>query len=261
MKSYFLPIVMASLLLAGCSAAYKTGQTPDDVYYSTNQNGVSSETETARETPRRTQQITNDGGYQSYFQDEDDAYLRMKVRNGGRWSSIDDLDYWYGYNGGCQCNSSWGFYNNFNSFNRPFGFNTFAYTNYYNPWSVNNWYNPGYYYPVIIVNKRPVYTNSSRPGLTGYSNRTFDRGLGNTRNSRNTQSYSNSQFRTIFSGSNKNSNNSNSSSSYERPTRTFTPSSNSNSNSSSGSSNSGSSRTSSGSSSSSSSGRGGRGGN
>jgi hypothetical protein len=257
MKKYFLPIVMASLLLAGCSAAYKTGQTPDDVYYSTGRNVVTSET--AKETPRTNPQPTSDGAYKSYFQDEDDAYLRMKVRNGGKWSSIDDLDYWYGYNGGCQCNNSWGTYNTFNSFNRPFGFNTFAYTNYYNPWSVNNWFNSGYYYPVIIVNKRPVYTNSSRPGLTGYTNKTYDRGLGNSRNSRNTRSYSNSQFRTIFSGNSKSSN-SNSSESYDRPTRTFTPSSNSNS--SSGSS-SGSSRSSSGSSSSSSSssGRGGRGGN
>ncbi len=250
MKTNFLPIVMASLLLAGCSAAYKTGQTPDDVYYSSGKAVVAAEI-TGDKRP-----VGNDQ-YRSYFQDDDDAYLRMKVRNGGKWNSIDDQDYWYGYNGGCQCNSSWGYYNNFNSFSRPFGFNTFAYSSFYNPWSMNNWYNPGYYYPVIIVNKRPIYTNSSRPGLTGYSNRNYDRGLGNTRNSRNTQYSSGNQFRTIFSGSNNNSSNSNSGN-YDRPTRTFTPSSNSNSNSSSGSSNSGSSRSSSGGSSS--SGRGGRGG-
>ena len=251
MKTNFLPIVMASLLLAGCSAAYKTGQTPDDVYYS------SSPAVVAAELEKDTRPTGNDS-YQSYFQDQDDDYLRMKVRNGGKWNSIDDQDYWYGYNGGCQCNSSWGFYNSFSSFYRPYGFNTFAYTSYYNPWSMNNWYNPGYYYPVIIVNKRPIYTNSSRPGLTGYSNRTYDRGLGNTRTNKNLQYSSGNQFRNIFSGSNNSNNNrsSNSSESYNKPTRTFTPSTNSNS--SSGGSSSGSSRSSSGGSSS--SGRGGRGG-
>ena len=245
MNKYFLPIVTASLLLAGCSAAYKTGQTPDDVYYSSGPRVVQDEIAT---TDNR--KIDN-GSYQSYWQN-DDAYLRMKVHNGGKWNSIDDQDYWYGYNGGCQCNSSWGYYNSFNSFNRPWGFNTFAYNSYYNPWSSNYWYNPGYYYPVVIVNKYPVYTNKSRPGLTGYSNNYYERGGGNTRN--NTQRSVGNTFRTIFSGSGNSSNVNNS---YDRPTRTFSPSSSSSSSSSPGSS-SGSSRTSSGSSSS--GGRGGRGG-
>src|SRR5215211_1545328 len=101
MKKNFLPIIIASLLMAGCSAAYKTGQTPDDVYYSSGKTVVASEE--VRQDSRR----PDDGAYQSYFQDEDDAYLRMKVRNGGKWNSLDDQDYWYGYNGGCQCNSNW----------------------------------------------------------------------------------------------------------------------------------------------------------
>lgn len=261
MKNSFVPVIVASLLLAGCSAAYKTGQTPDDVYYSSGP----AVTETARNTPQSSKQDNSYQSYwnkgiqnetpQSYASNEDDAYLRMKVRSGGRWNSLDDMDYWYGYNGGCNCNSSWGIFNTFNSFNRPWGFNSYAYTSLYNPWSSHNWYNTGYYYPVVIVNKRPVYTNSSRPGLTGYSNNAYDRGLGNGR--RNAQPLVSSPFRTIFSGSNnRNNNNGNSSNTnYDRPTRTFTPSTNTNS--SSGGS-SGSSRTSSGSSSS--SGRGGRGG-
>lgn len=259
MKKSFVPVIVASLLLAGCSAAYKTGQTPDDVYYSSGP----AITETAGNSPQSSKQDNSYKSYwnkdiqsatpQSYAANEDDAYLRMKVRNGGRWNSLDDMDYWYGYNGGCNCNSSWGIFNTFNSFNRPWGFNTYAYTSLYNPWSINNWYNTGYYYPVVIVNKRPVYTNSARPGLTGYSNSAYDRGLGSGR--RNVQPLGGSPFRTIFSGTNnRNTNAGSSNNSYDRPTRTFTPSTNTNS--SSGSS-SGSSRSSSGSSS---SGRGGRGG-
>ncbi|RYZ23968.1 MAG: hypothetical protein EOO10_20725, partial [Chitinophagaceae bacterium] len=33
MKLY-LPLIASALVLASCSTAYKTGQTPDDVYYS-----------------------------------------------------------------------------------------------------------------------------------------------------------------------------------------------------------------------------------
>ncbi len=248
MKKSFLPIITVSLLLAGCSAAYKTAQTPDDVYFSSN---PAAKAYVAKDTRAGT---VDDGSYQSYF-DNDDAYLRMKVRNGGKWNSIDDQDYWYGYSGGCQCNSNWGYYNNFSAFSRPWGYNMYAYSgynpyNYYNPWGLNNWYSSGYYSPVIVVgNKYPVYSNSSRPRLSGYSNNAYDRSS-NMRRAGTTQQTR--QYQSIFgSGNNRSSN-----STYETPTRTFNNSGTSNS--SSGSSSSGSSRSSSGSSSG--SGRGGRGG-
>jgi hypothetical protein len=249
MKKSFLPIISVSLLLAGCSAAYKTGQTPDDVYFSSNPAA-----EVARDVRTANSRTVDDGSYQSYF-DNDDAYLRMKVRNGGKWNSIDDQDYWYGYNGVCQCNSNWGYYNSFSAFSQPWGYNMYAYSgynpyNYYNPWGLNNWYGSGYYSPVIIVgNKYPVYSNSSRPRLAGYGNNVYDRNS-NMRRAGTTQQTR--QYQSIFNGNN---NNRSSNSTYEAPTRTFNNSGSSNS--SSGSS-SGSSRSSSGSSSG--SGRGGRGG-
>jgi uncharacterized membrane protein YgcG len=252
MKKYFLPIMTASLLLGGCSAAYKTGQTPDDVYYSSN---PVVEAEIARDQRAANSGATDEASYKSYW-DNDDAYLRMKVRNGGKWSSIDDQDYWYGYNGGCQCNSNWGYYNSFNSFSSPLGYNMYAYGSYspwntYNPWGLNNWYSSGYYSPVIIVgNKYPVYSNSSRPRLTGYGNNVYDRGNSTHRSS----TQQTRQYQSIFGSGNSRSSNS---SSYDTPNRTFNNSGSGNSSSGSGSSG-GSSRSSSGSSSG--SGRGGRGG-
>ena len=252
MKNYILPIFTVGLLLSGCSAAYKTGQTPDDVYYSKPK-------QSAEIVQQQQSKPTEE--YQSYFAGEDDEYLRMKVRNGGKWNSIDDYDYWYGYNS----------YNPYMnpylsgitfSYNNYWGMNSYNYGTggYYSPFISSIWYTPSYYhryysyYPVVI-NKRPTYSSQGfRPSLNGYNNPNFDRG-----NSR--YSPAKPTYRNIFSNGNNNGN-----SGYDRPARTYNSESSSpsrsyspsSSGSSSGSSNSGSRSSSGGSSSS--GGRGGRGG-
>jgi hypothetical protein len=263
MKNTILPIAIAGLLLAGCSSAYKTGQTPDDVYYSSNPAVVAAE---IQEKP------TARNDYESYWANPDDDYLRMKVQKGGRWNNIDDIDYWYGYNGGCQCNSNWSLYNGYNNMMyNPWGLNSLGYSYGYNPWAWNNMYYNGYYgglfgsfygtgyYPVIITSKYPTaYSNPSRPSLRGYGNTQYgNSGSGNRRMS--TSSAPGSGYRSIFGGSNSGNS---SSGSYDRPARTFEPSSSGSSSGSSRSSGGGSSSggSSSGGSSSSGSSRGGRGG-
>ena len=258
MKKYILPIVSVGLLLTGCSAAYKTGQTPDDVYYSQPKH---SEAVVQQESEPGTE-------YQSYFKNEDDAYLRMKVQNGGKWNTIDDFDYWYGYNSynpymspytsgyGMGYNSYWGMNNltfsigSYNPWINSYYYSPYSYN--YSPYNPYKFYSP--YYPVVI-NKRPAYySNGYRPSLNGYSNPNFDRG-GN----RVYRSSNQSTFRNIFSSGGNNSKSN--SGSYDRPSRTFN---NSSSGSYSPSSSGGGSRSggsSSGSSSSSGGGRGGRGGN
>lgn len=284
MKKLIPPTLFAALLLAGCSSAYRTGQTPDDVYYSSSPAvpAVRAEATTASEN-----YAAGDEEYASYWGNSDDNYLRKKVQNGGKWNTIDDYDYWngYSYNNGLTFNpymynynysafntySPWGF----NNFNNHWGFNRWG----YNPmaaWGMNSfygngfgygygmggfnnyWNNPGYY-PVVVV-KNPVYNNQGRPSLSGYRNNNYDRGYGNKRPAAQQPSQQNGLFRSVFGNNNGNSSSNSSNSSYERPARTFntTPSSSSSSPASSGSSNSGSSRSSG--SGSSSSGRGGRGG-
>ncbi|HEX2534500.1 MAG TPA: hypothetical protein VHK69_12230, partial [Chitinophagaceae bacterium] len=87
MKS-FLPLLSLAFL-ASCTSAYKTGQTPDDVYYSpTRPQDAYVHTETRQD--RQERKYESDRRDDRY--DEDyyyDRYLRMKIRNRSRWSTID----------------------------------------------------------------------------------------------------------------------------------------------------------------------------
>lgn len=274
MKSVLLPAVGALILLSGCSSAFKTAQTPDDVYYSY---GVQPQRNIERE-------VADDNDvYRSYWESTDDQYLRMKVRDRDRWGTIDDVDYWYGYNNpNTMWNPSWNV--GFNFWNKPWAFNNpWAFNSWNNPWAfnnhwgwnswANNWNNPWCWNrPVGIIIKNPTGSVANvRPGMNraGYGNSLFDRGTINTGTGKPGQytypaGYGNSGlFRSIFgSGGSGSSGTNNSSGGYSRPARFF-DGGGSNSGSSSGGSSSGSSRSSGSSSGGSSSGgsRGGRGGN
>lgn len=95
MNLKFLLIPFAAASLASCSTAYKSGQTPDDVYYSPARQEV---------TTHRVEQ-NNDDDY--YSTDYEDRNIRMAVRD-YRWRSLDDMydcnyaynPYYYGYNYG-----------------------------------------------------------------------------------------------------------------------------------------------------------------
>ena len=252
--------LLAVVLLSSCTA-YKSGQTPDDVYYSPGR--VVAQDEVRNQEKEE---------YRNYFETPDDNYIRQKVRNRDRWSNIDDIDYWYSYNNGCGCNyNSYGYnswnnygYNSWNSWN---SWNS-GWSYYNNPWRwnyYNSWNNPygGWYQPVYAVTKYPTRNEGPRRNLGGYGNNNYNNN--NYYGGRPTSTRSGSSgtlFKSVFS----NSNNGGSSSTYDRPARTFEPSSSSSNSSSSGSSrtsgssSSGSSSSGSSSSGSSSSGRGGRGG-
>ena len=124
MKSSLLLLVFTVLILASCSTAYRSGQTPDDVYFSP-----------ARERDayaKVEQQQDNESRYRNYDDEyiaSEDRYLRMRVRNRTRWSAFDDYDYnSYSYN-----------YNNWNMHN-PY---SYSYNNYFKSyWAWNSWYNP-----------------------------------------------------------------------------------------------------------------------
>jgi hypothetical protein len=251
MKNSLFVLTVGTLLVTGCSAAFKTAETPDDVYYSYGPKAIPVQEE-----------IQENDAYTSYWENADDSYLRMKVQNRDKWASLDDVNYW---------NS-----NPTNMWNA--GINSFAYNSWYNPFAptsyYNNWNNPYCWNrPVVFVNKFPAGTAAvtPRPGYNkaGFGNSLFDRSNNMStifsKTGQTQSGYGSRQlFRTIFGTSSSEANgNSNSNSAWARPSRLFESSGSSNSSSSGGSSrSSGSSSSSSGSSSSGGGGsRGGRGGN
>lgn len=245
MKS-FLPLLSLSLLFTSCTTAYKSGHTPDDVYFSPERpqaEYVRAEKRDDRQYREEERTYNNERLRNDYYS-YDDSYLRMKVRNRQRWNYLDNE--YYSYNP-----YSYRYNNSYYSYNSPWS--NYSYWNHY--------YNP-YAPQIIVVNpKSPAYnrprtTNlrvfndpqpaNNNPKVTGINN-------GNNTNSRSNSAGSTNRsprrdfgndLRNIFGteGSStttypSSSNNSSSNNSSSR-TSTSTPSSSS---SSSGSSSSGSS--------------------
>jgi len=241
-------IILVGLALAAfssCSTAYKTGQTPDDVYYSPARETeayVKVENNDQRSYRQEDQYRTPNNYRNDDYMNSDDRWLRMRVRNRYRWSAFDDYEWndWR-YN-------SWS-YNSYNSYT-PFN----NYWNNYYSW--NSYYNP-YSTRVILLNPKtnPVVYNRVRNfNLNSYSNNAYsntnssasrekimNRGTANPGYNNKNSTLGNS-VRRVFSNSNNNGNRDTyvSPSSSDRPTRVYQPSSSS-SNSSSGSRSSGSS--------------------
>ena len=224
MKSKILLLALIVAVLSSCTTAYKTGQTPDDVYYSPTR-PQDEYVRTQKEDDR--QYRNNEDVY------TDDSYLRMKVRNRYRWSDFDDPYY------------------NSNRYNSLY-YNCSCFGNPWTPSSYwNNYYNP-YSHSYIIVNPKTTvaFSGPRTFNLASYNNNAITNGKysnskinssGNNntytapRNSNsNKNNNSGNILREIFGGnSNNNSSGSN--------TNTKSSSSGSSSNSSSGSSSSGSS--------------------
>jgi len=220
MKRILLLSAIGLSVLTGCSTAYKAGQTPDDVYYSPAK-GVSEKKEDKKQAQQQQER------YDEYTNNADDRYLRMKVANRGRWSSIDDYSYWYDSRYDfCPTNTSF--------YNSPYAVN---------PWSIG--YSIGYgrpYYGSIYGGwNSPVYTVAiySTPkfsgGYTSGSNISAYRNK-NYNNQNAGYTGKNGQFIPAASNSNSFGNllkrvftpatSSSSSSSYDRAARTYTPTNN-----------------------------------
>ncbi len=195
MKNNIIGIFLMALVLGGCSSAYQTSQTPDDVYYS----------------PGRSGGISGDN-YQDYSASNDDQYLRMKVQNRSQWGGIDDFSYWYDsryyspafYNpyGGYYYNpyltySPYGYYN-------PYGYGHYGYSHYnsfgfsmgynsYSPYGYSPWYSWNQPYYTVVYYKNPqVYYSTNRTNANGYNNRSYN----NSNNNRLIMPRSNNNYGT-----------------------------------------------------------------
>lgn len=227
MKHPLLLLIITAAVAGSCTTAYKSGQTPDDVYYSP-----------ARPQDDYVRIEKENDSYQSADDYYDDRYLRMKVRNHYRWDYLND---WYAYD------------------RYSYRYNTLTpywnvYGSYWNPYtSWNYYYNPYYSTPVVwVTGKEPVNQISlAKPrnfNLNSYNNLSINSNAVNKGNYRpatvNRPVYNNTNgtglsntLKQIFSG---NSNNSYNNNSYSPPSRAYTPSTSSGS-SGSNSSNSGNS--------------------
>lgn len=224
MKSQFLLLVLAIAAFSSCSTAYKSGQTPDDVYYSP-----------AKESEEYVEIKKSDNNrYRNYqYDDADDRWLRMRVRNPYRWNAFDDYDW--------NMHNSWT-----NNYYNPYSYNWNNYWNGYYTW--NSWYNP-YCRNVIVVSPKAyptMYTKVRNFSLNSYTNNNYgnnnmltrttkasgrlpNSGYGSYNNTNTGNSLGNS-IRKVFSGnnsgySNSNSNNNTYSPSTDRSSRSYSPSS------------------------------------
>src|SRR5215207_3635357 len=99
MKVNFLLLTIISAAISSCSTAYKTGQTPDDVYYSP----ARLQTDEVRRD--REENTTPDN---TVYTSSEDREIRRRVRN-RRYRRYDDrYDYPYGYNGPVYGNPKYG---------------------------------------------------------------------------------------------------------------------------------------------------------
>src|SRR5882672_5100481 len=121
MKSAILLLALTAAVLSSCTIAYKTGQTPDDVYFS---------------PPRgQDEYVRVENNDEPRYQGQDyyeDRYIRMRVNNRYQWSYLDDyyFDNPYAYN----------YYGSYNNWSNPWN----------NYWAWNSYCNPYYNSPILI---------------------------------------------------------------------------------------------------------------
>lgn len=212
MKSAILLLALSAIVFSSCTTAYKSGQTPDDVYYSP----ARMQDEYVETENRNERKYRNSDDYY------EDRYLRMKVQNHNRWNDLDD---WYG----SERRYRYTVFNNYGLYNNPWNPHTY--------WNSN--YNPYYTQCFIGSNIKTVaYTKPRTFNLNTYTPTTTNnqpssnkyRNTNTYTESRNSNSNSGNALRDIFNGNNSSSG-----------SKVNTSSNSGNSNNSSGSTSSGSS--------------------
>jgi hypothetical protein len=210
MNSKSLLVALSVVAFSSCSTAYKTGQTPDDVYYSPTKI-IEKDTRSERQE-------------QVKIVRRDDYEINMGIRD-YRWRDFSD-DYRYDY--------SPYYYATYNTYNYGYYYNP-----YYYPWAIYTGkitYSPPVNSTPRMVNLN-AYNGYNTRVATGKTTGTLSWSNPSTQyNNSNRSSSNRNESRQVIEPRNNNTR------SFENNTRTYTPSSsNSSSPSSSGSSSSGSS--------------------
>ena len=225
MNVKILLLAFSAVAFTSCSTVYKSGQTPDDVYYSP----VRPADETRKEEQRNEQAYNNQPS-------SEEQRMRMTIRD-RRWRDLDnDYDYSYNYSpyNYCTCNcNNYGYYYNPYYYSRPLYYPTVNYVTRVNstPRMVN--LNSYKNYSAAVTSTNPK---------TGNATTTYQPGR-QYNNSNNSGSRFGNAVRQVFTPNQSTNTNS---SSNNNNTRTYTPSTNTNTNTNSSSSSSSSSGSSSG---------------
>ncbi len=188
MKQTIFSLIVAAGLLSGCAGVYKSGQTPDDLYYSPVKEVVVKEKKNVDEVSNK-QQLE----YQEYVSSSEDRYLRMKVKNNSYWNSLDDYSYWndsrygyynsyynpYGYGAYGSSYSGFGFrYGLGFGYSYGYGYDPyyFGWNQFYNPYL--NFYGGGWYNPIYIVgsykNADIAKRNTAGSNIYAFQNKTYN---------------------------------------------------------------------------------------
>ncbi|HEY1870568.1 MAG TPA: hypothetical protein VGG71_05880, partial [Chitinophagaceae bacterium] len=140
MRYSILLLAVSAAILGGCASAYKTGQTPDDVYYSPERQ----HNEYVQVKDNNEDQYITDDQYSG------DQYLRMKVQNRALWSTLDDPYYYtpfapqYGF--GISYYNMWDMYSPWSPY--------VSWNYYYNPYCSPVFFTPrttvAYYHPRVF---------------------------------------------------------------------------------------------------------------
>jgi hypothetical protein len=162
MNTKFLLLAFGIAGLTGCATSYKTGQTPDDVYFSPAPKYVE------KETVKEERENREDGYY-----DYRDRAVRLKTGNYRRWNSLDNPYYFDGYS-----------YSPSNNYRYNY---SYGYSYNYNPYSYNNsgYYGNNYGYGGYSNSYCP-YPTPNRNTYSNYGNAGYQpkyqapRGGGNT---------------------------------------------------------------------------------
>lgn len=175
MKNIVVAGLAVVLVLTGCTSANKAVSTPDDVYYSPG--------------PKMEKRVED--SYASNAANNDDDYLRMKVRNRYQWDAIDDYAYWNDsrYDFGYTCFPSRSVMMNPYT---PYG--AWSWGLYYNPWG--SFYNPCYTV-VYYSNPKAYYGNTSKTNLSAFNNNRYYSNMATK--------YSSGLFKSLFNPGNSSS--------------------------------------------------------
>jgi uncharacterized membrane protein YgcG len=234
-----LPLLALITFFTSCSTAYKSGQTPDDVYYSPERPQVvrNEYTQVDKENDRQYRGSRRNEYQDDYYNDNyyNDRYLRMMVRNRRTWSDLDFYysdPYAYRYNYPNYFSNYWSPYSAWNSNSYwNYYYNPYC-SHFYNPYYYTNTYYGGSYGNVIIVNpKSPVYNRPRTANLQVYnspqkSQGTRQQSYGNYKSgdapvystpAPRRSSNTGNELRDIFGSSNSSSSGNNSSISPSRP--------------------------------------------
>lgn len=218
-------MAIGATVLSSCSTLYKSGPTPDDVYFSP---GAPASGTASRERPDRYDQGEY---YEDGYVDMSDRYLRMKSSSRRRWSAFDeDVAYWnnpywnnsFMFNRWSRPGMGWSYgvgsmwanpymgYNPFMSpFHQPFSgmgsyhnFGMSSFNGMGNFYGMGNMYgspfSPFYYStPVVVITKPLAPANPRANGPRVYNLSGYGAGSSEYSNNRNSGSSSGNGVRTF----------------------------------------------------------------